>query len=74
MDESGFRARLAREGYDAGQVYDLPGGQTRETHAHDFDVAAFVMEGEITLTRAEGPATYRAGDCFTMTADRKSVV
>jgi quercetin dioxygenase-like cupin family protein len=33
-------------------------------HCHDFDAKAFVLGGEITLTRDNNPTTFRTGQCF----------
>lgn len=64
-----FEAALRRDGYTA-ETRELAPGHTTPEHTHPFDVRALVLEGEITLTTAEGAITYRPGDVFTMAAGR----
>jgi quercetin dioxygenase-like cupin family protein len=37
-------------------------------HCHDFDAKAFVLGGEITITRDNNPSIFRAGQCFEVPA------
>lgn len=61
MDRLAFEAELRREGY---QVVNsgLQPNVINPDHAHDFDVRVMVLGGEITVTRAGRPETFRAGD------------
>jgi quercetin dioxygenase-like cupin family protein len=68
MDAAEFKARLEREGYQEIATAEMRPSETRPPHAHDFDVAALVLEGEITLTCGDVAKTYRTGDSFTMKA------
>lgn len=69
MTPAEFEAALLRDGYTA-DVRETAPRHTTEQHSHPFDVRAMVLEGEITLTTAEGSQTYRPGDVFTMEAGR----
>jgi quercetin dioxygenase-like cupin family protein len=46
----------------------MEAGCLRAEHSHDYDVKALVLSGEITLTCAGAPRTYRAGEEFAMAA------
>lgn len=67
MDAQDFHAALLRDGFSAETRLIEPGTTTPE-HSHPFDVRGLVLEGDITLTTAEGSRTYRPGEVFTMAA------
>jgi quercetin dioxygenase-like cupin family protein len=67
MTRDEFEAALRHEGYEVGESKLAPGIHN-DAHAHDFDVKALVLEGEITLTCAGEKRTYAPGDIFTMDA------
>jgi len=63
MDRLEFEAELRREGYRVVNSSVKP-NLTAPNHCHDFDAKAFVLGGEITITRDNNPVTFRAGQCF----------
>lgn len=66
MDTGEFEASRRAEGFDAFETKRLPNTYATKPHAHPFDVAALVLDGEITLTCAGAARTYRCGEIFTM--------
>ena len=68
MNESEFRAALASEGFDDIEVRTIAANVHNKTHSHAFDVRALMIAGELTLSAQGKPATYRAGEIFTLTA------
>ena len=68
MDRASFEKLLKDEGYPEIDVSEKePNGSFAE-HAHHFDVAALVLDGEITIGVGGEARTYRAGDQFRMAA------
>ena len=67
MQREAFEAELRQGGYVPDET-QLPAGKTTTPHAHEFDVRALVLAGEITLTCRGERRTYRLGDQFSMTA------
>ena len=67
MDKTEFEADLRREGYRVVNS-SLKPNQIASNHCHDFDAKAFVLGGEITITRDNTPTTFRAGQCFAVPA------
>jgi quercetin dioxygenase-like cupin family protein len=68
MKREEFEAELVRDGFATSEGGVEPNTQ-RTAHAHDFDVRALVLSGEITLGCGDAaPRTYRVGDVFTMDA------
>ena len=68
MKQDEFEAALLRDGFAAGEGSMEPNAR-RPAHAHDYDVRALVLSGEITLGCGDAPPrTYRAGDVFSMDA------
>jgi hypothetical protein len=70
MNASEFEAQLRADGFDEVKTGERAGNDMTQEHAHDFEVRALVLDGDITLT-CEGTArTYKAGDVFVMAAGR----
>ena len=67
MDRLEFAADLRREGYRVVHS-SLKPNQLAPNHCHDFHAKAFVLGGEITITRDNTPSTFRAGQCFEVPA------
>ena len=67
MNKDVFENNLKRDGYDVAPS-TAPANKVTEPHAHDYDVRALVMTGELTLTTDGTTRTYRAGDVFDMPA------
>ena len=67
MDRLDFEAELRREGYSVVNASLTPNLRAAN-HCHDFDAKLFVLGGEITITRDNSPATFRAGQCFEVPA------
>jgi quercetin dioxygenase-like cupin family protein len=63
MDRLEFEAELRRDGYRVVNSSVKP-NLVAPNHCHDFDAKAFVLGGEITITRDNNPVTFRAGQCF----------
>jgi quercetin dioxygenase-like cupin family protein len=63
MDKTEFEADLQREGYRVVNSSVKP-NLIAPNHCHDFDAKAFVLGGEITITRHNNPTTFRTGQCF----------
>lgn len=68
MDEAAFRAAVAAEGYGPIEVLERALNLFNAEHQHDFAVAAFVLEGELSVLTATGTTTCRDGDCFRLGA------
>ncbi len=70
MDESAYRAKVAAEGYGEVEVITREPNHRNEPHTHDFGASVLVLEGEITVTVADGDTTTcRAGDTFALGAN-----
>ena len=63
MDKAEFEAGLRSDGFRVVNSSVKP-NLVAPNHCHDFDARAFVLGGEITITRDNTPVTYRAGQCF----------
>jgi quercetin dioxygenase-like cupin family protein len=63
MDRAEFEADLRRDGYRVVNTSVKPNSVVTN-HCHDFDAKVLVLGGEITITRDNTPATFRAGQCF----------
>ena len=68
MDAKAFEAGLTADGYQRIETKELPRGHQAAAHAHDFDVRALVLAGEITLTWNGAARSFAAGEVFTMDA------
>ena len=64
MTENDFREHLRLGGYPAPELIERVPDTHNPEHAHDFDVAALIVEGELRVTTADGTTTCRAGDLF----------
>ncbi len=67
MDRLEFEADLRRDGYRVVNSSVKP-NLVAPNHCHDFDAKAFVLGGEITITRDNTPSTFGAGQCFEVPA------
>ena len=67
MDRAAFEASVKDPAYQVSTSTGTPGKVT-QPHAHDFDVRALVLAGELTLTSSGQTRTYRPGDVFEMAA------
>ena len=67
MDTAAFEASLKSTGYEIATSKGTANKVT-QPHAHDYDVRALVLAGELTVTTDGTPRTYRAGDVFEMAA------
>src|SRR3984957_2717443 len=67
MDKAEFETELRRDGYRIVNSSVKP-NLIAPNHCHDFDAKAWVLGGEITITRDNNPATFRAGQCFEVPA------
>jgi quercetin dioxygenase-like cupin family protein len=67
MDKAEFEAGLRSDGFRVVNSSVKP-NLVAPNHCHDFDARAFVLGGEITITRDNTPVTFRAGQCFDVPA------
>jgi quercetin dioxygenase-like cupin family protein len=67
MDKAEFEAGLRSDGFRVVNSSVTP-NLVAPNHCHDFDARAFVLGGEITITRDNTPVTYHAGQCFDVPA------
>ena len=68
MDQETFKVSLVRMGLPEPILVEREAGELGE-HAHPFEVNAFILDGNITLT-IDGVATqYFAGDTFHLLPD-----
>ena len=67
MKRAEFEADLRRGGYRVVNSSVKP-NLIASNHCHDFDAKAFVLGGEITITRDNAPVTFRRGQCFEVPA------
>lgn len=67
MNKSDFEAELRRDGYRIVNSSVKP-NLVAANHCHDFDAKAWVLNGEITITRDNTPVTFREGQCFEVPA------
>jgi mannose-6-phosphate isomerase-like protein (cupin superfamily) len=61
IDEAGFRAALARDGFEPFER-SLPPGPRSEEHTHPFDARLLILEGAFTVALGGKPVTFRPGD------------
>lgn len=67
MNKAEFETELRRDGYRIVNSSVKP-NLIAPNHCHDFDAKAWVLGGEITITRDNNPVTFRAGQCFEVPA------
>jgi quercetin dioxygenase-like cupin family protein len=67
MDNAEFETELRRDGYRVVNIGVKP-NLVAPNHCHDFDAKAWVLGGEITITRDNAPVTFRTGQCFEVPA------
>jgi quercetin dioxygenase-like cupin family protein len=67
MDKAEFEAGLRSDGFRVVNSSVRP-NLVAPNHCHDFDARAFVLGGEITITRDNTAVTFRAGQCFDVPA------
>ena len=73
MNATEFEARLRADGFTEVLTAARQPNEAQSDHAHDYEVRALVLEGDITLTCGGETRTYRAGDTFSMEAGRSHV-
>jgi quercetin dioxygenase-like cupin family protein len=64
-----FEAESRALGYDEVLMREWNPNQVLATHAHPFDVKAWVVRGEVALTCAGTTRTVRAGESFRLPRD-----
>lgn len=67
MNKAEFETELRRDGYRIVNSSVKP-NLIAPNHCHDFDAKAWVLGGEITITRDNNQVTFRAGQCFEVPA------
>src|SRR3954468_3804078 len=67
MDKAEFEAELRRDGYRIVNSSVKP-NLNAPNHCHDHDAKAWVLGGEITITRDNKPTIFREGQCFEVPA------
>ena len=73
MNEDEFKAALLKDGFDDIDVRTIEANVHNKGHAHDFDVRALMLAGELTLSAQGKQATYRAGEVFALPANCEHV-
>lgn len=68
MERKLFEQELGREGYEISESGMQPGPRSQELHTHEFDARILVLDGEITITREDGPTIYKPGDSYSVPA------
>ena len=72
MDRADFEAALRRDGYEMAPRSMAPDAHNPD-HAHGFDARVFVLEGMITIGRADGERSYGPGEwCDVPAGERHS--
>lgn len=64
MNDSAFREHLRKQGYAEPELIERAPQTYNPEHVHAFSVSALILEGELSVTTAEGTTTCRAGDVF----------
>jgi quercetin dioxygenase-like cupin family protein len=64
-----FEASARADGYDEVIVREWAPGQVLEDHRHPFEVKAWVVRGEVTLTEEGRSRVLHAGDSFQLRRD-----
>ena len=70
MDIEAFQAELGELGFTELLTRSWPANQFIDTHTHDFEVRALVLDGELVLGCDGRSKTLRAGDIFMLDANR----
>lgn len=68
MDENAFRKMLTSQGYTESSEFVMAADEFNDTHTHERDACALVLDGEIAMTTAAGDQTCRVGDTCTLAA------
>ena len=68
MDENAFRRLLASQGYTETKEFIMEPNAFNDTHTHERDGCALVLDGEILLTTEAGDRTCCVGDTSTLAA------
>ena len=68
MNRAEFEKKLQAEGYDDMVERNMEADHFNADHSHEFDAYVFVVNGEMTITRAGKPEVFRAGDICTVPA------
>ena len=70
MDTEIFKRELDELGFTEVLTRSWPANQFIDTHMHSFEVRALVLEGELVLGCDGQNKALRAGDIFTLEANR----
>jgi len=62
MDEAHLTCQLRSEGFSHVYVWEDGPNACYPDHTHRMETAHFILSGEMTLTMASQPKTYRAGE------------
>ena len=71
MDANAFEAALKAEGFTEIETKSMDARPANASHRHPFDARALVLEGEMRVTCDGEVHTCRAGDSFTLLANRE---
>ncbi|WP_296253681.1 cupin domain-containing protein [Pseudomonas sp. UBA4194] len=69
MQQTEFLNLLAEQGFGTTVVVKREAFATLESHAHQFEAKALVLQGELTIRIADSERTYKAGDIFHLHRD-----
>jgi quercetin dioxygenase-like cupin family protein len=70
MDTEVFKSELGELGFTEVLTRSWPANQFVDTHTHNFEVRALVLEGELVLGCDGQNKVLRAGDIFTLQPNR----
>ncbi|MGR8950438.1 MAG: cupin domain-containing protein [Gammaproteobacteria bacterium] len=66
MDEQTFTKEVLASGFSAPERFEREANLYNAEHTHEFDVEAYIVSGELTVTTADGATICRAGDRFSL--------
>ena len=66
MDEQSFREAVSTLGFSEPERLTREPNLYNAEHTHDFDVEAFILEGELSVTTRDGVTVCKAGDRFSL--------
>ena len=71
MDASKFEIELRNDGFGEIVKGEMKHNETRNVHAHDYQVRGLVLDGQIVLTCDGEERGFGLGEVFTMDAGRE---
>jgi quercetin dioxygenase-like cupin family protein len=69
LDETVFRERLQRGGYDEVGIVEWEAGKVSDSRRHDFDAYGLVLSSALTVTTGNAAMVCAPGETFTVAAN-----